>query len=256
MQETQVPSLGQEDPEKDLPSWRRKWQPALVFLPGKSHGWWNLMGYSPWGHKRVWHNLAPNNHPNQFPFWWSIPICSTFLICYWTYKDYIQGTVPLTVSLKLRILSGLSELTGPWDGKVQAARPLEPGMGCTGSGSAARSVQTSGFGDGLMLLVSKFGRDSFRWKTCSLRKIIICRIYSPKWTQVLLLDEFQSFVCLLFLVLQCLEMAKSGIHWAPVLYLGGLRSQEWETGSPLSLVEEWQGGVAGRAGTVPRASGW
>ena len=25
----------------------------------------------------------------------------------------------MTASLKLRILSGLSELTGPWDGKVQ-----------------------------------------------------------------------------------------------------------------------------------------
>ena len=32
-------------------SWRRKWQPTLVFLPGKSHGQWNLVGYSPWGRK-------------------------------------------------------------------------------------------------------------------------------------------------------------------------------------------------------------
>ena len=32
-------------------SWRRKWQPTPVFLPGKSHGWRNLVGYSPWGHK-------------------------------------------------------------------------------------------------------------------------------------------------------------------------------------------------------------
>ena len=22
-----------------------------VFLPGESHGWWSLVGYSPWGHK-------------------------------------------------------------------------------------------------------------------------------------------------------------------------------------------------------------
>ena len=29
----------------------RKWQPTSVFLPGKSHGGWNLVGYSPWGHK-------------------------------------------------------------------------------------------------------------------------------------------------------------------------------------------------------------
>ena len=31
--------------------WRRKWQPTLVFLPGKSHGWRSLVGCSPWGHK-------------------------------------------------------------------------------------------------------------------------------------------------------------------------------------------------------------
>ena len=28
--------------------------PAL--LPGKSHGWRNLIGYSPWGHQRVGHD--------------------------------------------------------------------------------------------------------------------------------------------------------------------------------------------------------
>ena len=32
-------------------SWRRKWQPTLVSLPGKSHGWRSVVGYSPWGHK-------------------------------------------------------------------------------------------------------------------------------------------------------------------------------------------------------------
>ena len=31
--------------------WRRKWQPIPVLLPGKSHGWRSLVGYSPWGHK-------------------------------------------------------------------------------------------------------------------------------------------------------------------------------------------------------------
>ena len=38
--------------------WRRKWQPTPVFLPEKSHGQRSLMGYSPWGHKRVGHGLA------------------------------------------------------------------------------------------------------------------------------------------------------------------------------------------------------
>ena len=32
-------------------NWRRKWQPTLVLLPGKSHGQRSLIGYSPWGCK-------------------------------------------------------------------------------------------------------------------------------------------------------------------------------------------------------------
>ena len=52
MQETQVQSLGQEDP------WRRKWQPAPVFLPGKFYGQKSLVGYSPLGPKRVRHDLV------------------------------------------------------------------------------------------------------------------------------------------------------------------------------------------------------
>ena len=27
--------------------WRRKWQPTPLLLPGKSHGWRSLAGYSP-----------------------------------------------------------------------------------------------------------------------------------------------------------------------------------------------------------------
>ena len=32
--------------------------PTPIFLPGKSHGQKSLAGYSPWGRKRVGHNLA------------------------------------------------------------------------------------------------------------------------------------------------------------------------------------------------------
>ena len=28
---------------------RRQWHPTPVLLPGKSHGWRSLEGYSPWG---------------------------------------------------------------------------------------------------------------------------------------------------------------------------------------------------------------
>ena len=37
---------------------RRKWQPTLVFLPGKFHGQRSLAGYSPQGHKSIWHDSA------------------------------------------------------------------------------------------------------------------------------------------------------------------------------------------------------
>ena len=45
MQETQVWSLGREDPLE------KKWQSTPVFLPGESHGQRSLVGYSPWGRK-------------------------------------------------------------------------------------------------------------------------------------------------------------------------------------------------------------
>ena len=52
--ETWVRSLGSIpgfDPWVRKISWRRKWQPTPVLLPGKAHGWRNLVGYSPWGRK-------------------------------------------------------------------------------------------------------------------------------------------------------------------------------------------------------------
>ena len=50
MQETQVQSLGWEDPLD------KEWQPAPVFLPGEFHGQRNLADYSPLGSQRVGHN--------------------------------------------------------------------------------------------------------------------------------------------------------------------------------------------------------
>ena len=32
-------------------SWKSKWQPTPVPLPGKSYGWRGLVGYSPWGRR-------------------------------------------------------------------------------------------------------------------------------------------------------------------------------------------------------------
>ena len=52
IQETQVRSLGQEDPlEKEMAIHSR-------ILAWEIHGQRSLAGYNPWGRKRVKHNLA------------------------------------------------------------------------------------------------------------------------------------------------------------------------------------------------------
>ena len=57
-------------------SWRRKWQPTPVFLPGEFHGQKSLVGYSPWDckeldmtekHTHPWIlNILKNNHFHIF----------------------------------------------------------------------------------------------------------------------------------------------------------------------------------------------
>ena len=46
------------DPWNGKIPWRRKWQPPPVFLLRKFLGQRGLVGYSPWVHKRVGHDLA------------------------------------------------------------------------------------------------------------------------------------------------------------------------------------------------------
>ena len=48
-----LPAMGETrfDPQVGKISWRRKWHPTPVFLPGKSHGRRSLVGYCPWGCK-------------------------------------------------------------------------------------------------------------------------------------------------------------------------------------------------------------
>ena len=66
------------------------WQPILVFLPGKSHGQRSLAAYSPWGHKRVSHDLATEqqqNHKYIFTF-----DCILLILIYFAYIKYLQNT--------------------------------------------------------------------------------------------------------------------------------------------------------------------
>ena len=48
--------LGEEDP------WRRKWQPAPVFLPGEAHGRRSLAGYSALDRKESGKTWRPDNN--------------------------------------------------------------------------------------------------------------------------------------------------------------------------------------------------
>ena len=57
VQDTWVRSLGNI-------SWRRKWQPTPVSLPGKSHGQRGPVGYSPWGRKES--DMAEQLNNNRF----------------------------------------------------------------------------------------------------------------------------------------------------------------------------------------------
>ena len=55
----QVRSLDQEDPlEKEMAI-------HSVFLSGKSHGQWSLVGYSPWDLKRVRHETKQQSIKEQ-----------------------------------------------------------------------------------------------------------------------------------------------------------------------------------------------
>ena len=47
-------------------AWRRKWQPTPVHLPGESHGWRSLVGYSPWGRKES--DTTEQLHQEDFYF--------------------------------------------------------------------------------------------------------------------------------------------------------------------------------------------
>ena len=84
MQEMQVWSLGQEDPLKT------KWQPTLVFLPGKPHGQRSLVKYNAWGHKRVRDDLvAKQQHTELCSLCLVVsPLWVTVSSVIWKYVSY------------------------------------------------------------------------------------------------------------------------------------------------------------------------
>ena len=61
--------------------WRRKWQPAPVFLCGKSHGQRSLAGYSPRGHRET--DLTECAHRRMHS-------CFKMLCWFWLYSELNQ----------------------------------------------------------------------------------------------------------------------------------------------------------------------
>ena len=67
--------------------WSRKWQPTLVFLPGKFHGQRSLAGYSLWGLKESFtteqerqKSYFPSKR-NTYPFTMSVQFSSVAQSC-------------------------------------------------------------------------------------------------------------------------------------------------------------------------------
>ena len=72
------------DPWVGKISWRRERQPTLIFSPGESHGE-RLMGYSPWGQKRVGHDLATRQQRMMEDIFLTLSPpegCFSFPVCY------------------------------------------------------------------------------------------------------------------------------------------------------------------------------
>ena len=75
--------------------WRRKWQSTPVFLPGDSHGWRSLAGYSPWCHKE-----SDMTEPLHFHF------LSFFSLLVHSYKSALLFLTSICRLLKLEINIG------------------------------------------------------------------------------------------------------------------------------------------------------
>ena len=74
--------------------WRRKWQATPVLLPGKFHGWRNLVGYHPWGRKESDTTERLNFH---FADFWSGINFSSLLILLWSGILFQYGPVLSTL---------------------------------------------------------------------------------------------------------------------------------------------------------------
>ena len=103
------------------PPWRRKWQPTPVFLPGKSHGQGSLVGYSPWGLKRVRHDLVSKQQQHPYIIFITASIgnwenngsqseCILKIFTYFNIKYFKVKFININSDLKLIVVNMLSKI--------------------------------------------------------------------------------------------------------------------------------------------------
>ena len=130
MKEMRVQSLGREYP------WSRKWQPIPVFLTGKFHGQWSLVGYHPWGCKEsdtterlIWSDLngyqtagivlLPGCPPgSEIHIWRSRISYGSDILVYWRGRKY-------SISQCMCMLSHVRLFATPWTVACQALLSME-----------------------------------------------------------------------------------------------------------------------------------
>ena len=113
------------------PSWRRKWQPTPVSLPGKSHGQRSLAGCSPWS-CRVGHYSATNTVSPAFRDTELHPVLLT------RHTFPAQGPESVTVTLHTpMLLTCLAPHLAPsyliLKGSVRLWLPLQALVKCSGA---------------------------------------------------------------------------------------------------------------------------
>ena len=90
------------DPSVGKIPWRREWQPTPVFLPEKSHGQRNLVGYSPWGHKESDMTQQLNNNRNLLSSNSSWLLITSNQNCYQTFSCvYIVQLIYMILGAKI-----------------------------------------------------------------------------------------------------------------------------------------------------------
>ena len=106
-------------------SWRRKWQPTLIFLPGKSRGQRNLVGYSPWGHKEsvTTEHMSTNYSSLSLPYVYAachiLGTVAVFIV-YFYIDDSVERAGPFQFS-SIQLLSCVRLFATSWIAARQAS---------------------------------------------------------------------------------------------------------------------------------------